>query len=585
MKNVYDLQKEWKREIPGVGGKEFDLPLRTADVRENETVTFTRSFLIPESDDGSAVLLVTDGLSGRAEILLDDDEVCVHDGLFAPFAADLSPYVKKGRRQTLTLRVLPRRTPDGEFVFGGARLVSTGKSRFDRTVPGAAPLRVRAVFTKDGVSLRAEADLANPNNYDILVFRLTDPKGRVVETRSEKPTQPQTVFSLPAPDLWEGAHDAGIYRLDAALRRDAAVLDTETITFGIRQTQLGEEGLFRLNGLKLPLNGVCLRPASSDPADADLLTELDANCVLTGSLSPDEAGLFAFDAAGIITVFSIPPEIAENEEELAGTLRRLHKHPAVCFVYCPTREISLLKRFTSTVKKYAPDLFTVGDCDLLHEDSLADAVPDLLRLNVDAAGDSAAFLELENAVASLLREHPDYRFLVFADAPECIFDRHSVHAVRPDCSQEYFSMWHEKIWHIFYNKKGVVAYVAGYLADKTDKADRTGLVTADRESRKDAFWFYRSQFSAEGFVKLCSSERTSVTKKYVDVKCYTNTPPIRMTVNGKTRKKLRCDALSESVYVFRDVKLRRKNNTIVITAASGTDSEVLFRSKSKLSKE
>ncbi len=585
MKTVYHLQKEWKREVAGIGCREFELPLRTAEFTPGEETLLSRNFCIPESDDNRKYYLILSRLSGDCRILLDGEAVGTQHSLFAPVCTELTERIVKGKRQTLQLRLTPEADPAGDLTFGDARIVGVSRSHFDRSVPAACPLNVRTVFVKEGVSLIAEAAVADPNNYDIICYRLTDPRGRTVEIRTEKPTAPRTVFSLPVPELWDGAHAAYKYTLEATLKRDAAVLDSTSVTFGVRKTELGSDGFFRLNDLKLPLGGVVLRPAREDPADAEELQALDANCVRISTLSQDERFLNFCDEQGVLVFFDVPPAMVNDEAALAGTLRLLSAHPSVCFVCCDSKDISCLNQFADAVRKYAPDLFTAGGCDLLREDSLADAVPDVLMLDVADAGDSGVFLELENRFAAVLREHPNYRFAVFAQPPECIFDRHSVHAVRPDCSQEYFSMWHEKIWHIFNNKKGVIAYFAGCLADRDEKTQRTGLLTADREGRKDAFWFYRAQFSAEGFVKLCSSERTSVTRKYVDVKCYTNTPPIRITVNGKEKKKLHCDALSESVYVFRDVKLRRKNNTIVITAASGADSEVLFRSKSKLAKE
>ena len=72
-------------------------------------------------------------------------------------------------------------------------------------------------------------------------------------------------------------------------------------------------------------------------------------------------------------------------------------------------------------------------------------------------------------------------------------------------------------------------------------------------------------------------------KKYTDIRCYTNAHDISLTVNGKPRA-LPCEEISNCVYVFRHVKLKRKNNIIVLTSGDCTDSTVIYRSKSKLKK-
>ena len=586
MNTDYAFTNDWKWEVSELADREFRLPLLLPEPPrgKDSALTFYRGFTVPESDECSAYYLRLSALSGDCEILIDGRSVARRESLYAPYAVEVTAFIEKGAAQTLTLRVRPAETPDGAFCFGGAALLGRSSSRFDPTVPAAQPLTVKTDFLENCVSVTVRAAIVNPNNYDIVRFRLIDPKGNVAEIRTEKPTAAETTFTLTAPTLWDEPRAPFRYRVEAALQRDAAVLDTAEIGFGIRRIELEKGGIFRLNELKLPLGGVTLQPEWARRADAELLSRLDANCVCLNVLTPDMRLLDVCDEQGVVVFFSLPPAFAENDAEIAGLSALFSQHPGVCFFYCPTPEMPLLKSFTSSVRRHAHDLFTAGDCKLPEEESLADIIPDVLALRISDAGDAKVFFDLENRVQELFDAHPDYRFAVIAEPPECIFDRHSVRAVRPDCSQEYFSMWHEKIWRIFYDKRSVIAFFAGPLTDAGEKSGRTGLVTADGDAKKDAFWFYRAQFSADGFVKLCSSDRTSVTGKYIDVKCYTNTPPITLTVNGKTKKKYRCDALSETVYVFRNVRLRRRNNTVVISAASGTDSEVVFRSKSKLSK-
>ncbi len=57
-----------------------------------------------------------------------------------------------------------------------------------------------------------------------------------------------------------------------------------------------------------------------------------------------------------------------------------------------------------------------------------------------------------------------------------------------------------------------------------------------------------------------------------------------LSVNGKVKKKYAPVRLSESVYLFENVKLRRKNNTLVLSCSAGTDKTEVFRSKSVLAK-
>ncbi len=134
---------------------------------------------------------------------------------------------------------------------------------------------------------------------------------------------------------------------------------------------------------------------------------------------------------------------------------------------------------------------------------------------------------------------------------------------------------------MFSTHKNTVCYFTGYLADRAPSAERTGLVLWDRSAKKDAYWFYKAKFSAADFVKLASLPAT-VTKKTVDVKCYTNARSLTLLVNGKTKKRYTPARLSENVYVFENVKLRRKKNVIELKCDAGTDTAEVFRSKSRL---
>ena len=569
MRTVYAMDAGWKRKTAEAEEQTYSLPLQTALLQPEEPAELYRVFSVPDGDNIGDFFLILEHLTAAFDVLIDGKFVAHAESLFAPVCIDISAYVVKGQQQTLSLQLQPAAAPDSAFTFGSAKIIGTHKSHFDLTVPGASPLSVQTSFTDEGVTVTVDAALVNPNNYDIVIYRLVDPAGKTVGIRTERPTAPTTVFTLPKPMLWDGVHAAYKYRLEAVLKRDAAVLDVAELSFGIRKAQLDPSGLFRLNGLKIPLGGVALLPAPADSTEMELLHTLDANCVKIFTLYPDEKLLDLCDTLGIIVFFTFSVDTADRETELAGTIKLLQSHPSVCFLCCDTRDLSLLKQFTDTVHKYAPEMLTVGGCDILDEESLSDAVPDLLLLKISETDGSAEVLELETKVTAALKAHPDYRFAVFADAPDALAQTEDAGAA--------FSVWHEKIWRIFYNKKNVVAYFAGYLTDGDTPDATPGLVCADHDGIKDAFWFYRTQFSADGFVKLCAPEHTSTTRKLIDIKCYTNTPPIRLTVNGKQKKKYKCDAISDSVYVFRNIKLRKRNNTIVISTSAGTDSEVIYR--------
>jgi beta-galactosidase len=59
-----------------------------------------------------------------------------------------------------------------------------------------------------------------------------------------------------------------------------------------------------------------------------------------------------------------------------------------------------------------------------------------------------------------------------------------------------------------------------------------GLVTYDREVRKDAFHWYRANWSSEPFVHLCSKRFVNRHDPHATIKAYANIDPVRLEVNG-----------------------------------------------------
>ena len=535
MRNIRNWTDGWKQPLFEDGEKNHSLPLVWNKEETPETLTLTRDFKIPADEKAASFYLELRFLSGKYRVLIDGAPVRELNSTFAPRLTDVTEFIKKGEAQTLTLEIAPRARPDGLFTFGGASLIGTGLSHFalNDTV---SPLTVRTVFTEAGATVLMHAEIENPNNYDVLLFRLTSPEGILIDVKSARPTDANAAFALPHPMRWDGLHADLRYRAEVMLQRDSDIIDLAQCSFGVRDFQAADNGFFTLNGLKLPMNGAFLR-GSGTKAEIDCLAALDANLVGLRSIAPDEETLNACDAMGVMVCFMFPETGDDADfEELAILTRMLSLHPSVAFLGYESRDPAYGKRFCATVKRNAQYIYTVGGCDVLEADALSDAIPDVLLLSYGVSPEKTGFNDLQKRFEEVLEAHPNYRFAVFPKAPECLTDRHSVGATRPDCSQEYFSMWHARVWEIFSTHKNTACYFTGYLNDETPKKDRSGLVTADLGEQKDAFWFYKSRFSAFDFVKLASLP-ASVTKKTVDVKCYTNAKKMTLLVNGKEKKR------------------------------------------------
>ena len=583
MRHTEILSDGWVRHMPNGELRSVSLPLRLKADEAKEKIELSRRLYVDPEDANTEFYLETRSLSGKVRVYVDNEEARVYRSRYAPRATDLTPLIRRGEEQRLRLVITPEVLSDGCFGFSQARLIGAAASHFEISDLGA-PLSVRTVFIKSGAAVTVKAEIANPNNYDVLLFRLCAPSGAVLETRAAKPTDPTAEFFLEDPKRWDGVHAAHKYRAEVILQRDADILDVTELSFGIREAGLDGDGFFTLNGVKTPLLGAAARDSLHPEQDLKALEALDANLLLLDGADPAAALTDACDETGTILFFLYPDVDGEQDlEDIRGLARMLDTHPSAAFLGCRSRDPGFLKKFCAAVRSGAQNLMTAGLSDLPQTPALSDAIPDLLILTpsqTDAAALSRLDAEFDEAVLS----HPEFRFAVFPKAPECIYERHSEGALRPDCSQEFFAAWHEQLWQIFSKHGAVSCYLTGYLTDAARDRERTGLLTYDRANAKDAFRYYKSQFTGAPYVKFASLP-DFVTRKRVALTCYTNGAAPKLTVNGKTQKHCVVSRRSPGVYRFENVKLRRRDNTFTVTCGEGTDRASLYRSKSSLKKK
>jgi beta-galactosidase len=86
-----------------------------------------------------------------------------------------------------------------------------------------------------------------------------------------------------------------------------------------------------------------------------------------------------------------------------------------------------------------------------------------------------------------------------------------------------------------------------------------GLVTADRKTRKDAFYFYKAKWTKDPFVYITSRRHTERTDPNTTVKIYSNCDSVELKVNGQS---LGSKSEKSRVFKWYDVQLKSGLNTI-----------------------
>jgi beta-galactosidase len=90
-------------------------------------------------------------------------------------------------------------------------------------------------------------------------------------------------------------------------------------------------------------------------------------------------------------------------------------------------------------------------------------------------------------------------------------------------------MWCRFVWQL--TDSASDARKEGDTPGRNDK----GLVTYDRKIKKDAYFYFRSHWSAEPTLYITSRRFTRRTDNLTDVKVYSNFPKVELLINGKSQ--------------------------------------------------
>jgi beta-galactosidase len=142
--------------------------------------------------------------------------------------------------------------------------------------------------------------------------------------------------------------------------------------------------------------------------------------------------------------------------------------------------------------------------------------------------------------------------------------------------EEWQAILHEAAWKQFKSHPYVWGTFVWNMADFTSYwrheggvlgRNTKGLVTYDRQTKKDAFYFYKANWSEEPMVYITSRRFTERTNAVTDVKVYSNVAKAELFLNGKSQGTRDNDG--NAVFIWKDIKLSPGKNQVEARAEKG----------------
>jgi len=583
-----------------------------------------RSELAVNPQPGKRYFLRFDAASLVADVYLNGNLLGEHRGGFGAFCFEVTSNLSVSGTNLLAVRVSNASEPDiaplsGDFsVYGGlyraVHLVVTDQVDFsltDHGSPGVAWLQTSVSSTQAILDVTAQiSDASQKSRSLIMVASVLDATGKRVASSEEKilttasMTVPYTLrVTMPAPHLWNGIKDPYLYQSVVELRSGDVVLDSVVQPLGLRFYRVDPDLGFFLNGQPYHLHGVDKHQDRQDKGwavseadlaeDVALIKELGATVVRCAHYQHSDYFYSLCDRAGILVWAEIPQVNAINSSakfeetsrnQLLDLMRQNVNHPSI-FVWSIFNEMDPrnsdshreLQDLRNTAHGEDPTRPVIAAT--CHSQFPAmNKIPDLLGWNIYPGWYSGS---LTNYGEILDQDRYDSRaggICISEYGAGANIAQHEDNPRQPKPGGQWHPeewqnevheaawaamktrpfVWGTFIWNIF--DFAVSSRHEGGVPGRNDK----GLVTYDRKTKKDAFYFYKANWSDEPVLYITSRRFTERTNSVTNIKIYSNAKTVELSVNGVSQGTRDNDG--NAVFVWREQKLRAGDNLIEASA-------------------
>jgi beta-galactosidase len=551
---------------------------------------YRRSFEVKAVRSDRRVFVQFDGAALRSDLWVNGRYVGRHDGGHAGFRFDITQTLRAGRNQ-LAVRVdnskIAGITPlGGDFtVFGGlyrpVSLIEVDNAHFDLKDHGGPGVYARVgELNGEAATILVQVRVANDGGKRRrvpIVLTLLDAQGRAAAIGRRSIELPPNVvgttqvrLDLARPRLWDGVRDPYLYRLVARLGDGG---DEVAVPVGVRSFRFDPERGFILNGRPYPLHGANLmhsaRPgkgtAVSDTETAEdfaILREMGSTGVRLVHFQHPQAAYDEADRLGLVAMTEIglngeaadTPEFRANAaEQLRELIAQNHNHPSVVMwglgneIYSTEPHVlSLLEELNRVAERTDPTRPTVYAHCCQADDHPKAMVTDLIAFNRYFGWYPDQKGMIGEWAARFHAAHPERPFGVseYGAGASILHQEDPPRQPVPASGwhpEQYQALYHERNWRELRDKPylwGTFVWVGFDLASAGRReGDRPGindkgLVTYDRKTRKDAFYWYKANWSDEPVLYLTSRRFTHRFDPDVEVKAYTNRGAVTLLLNG-----------------------------------------------------
>jgi len=530
---------------------------------------YTRKLEKPDTEAGTRVFLEVCGAAMSAHVTLNGKPLASHQGGYSAFRVDLTEHLRDSNELAISVdnsdndAVYPQKA---DFTFYGGlyrdvNLILVPAVHFDLSYCGAPGIKVTPVVDLQARSAQVTVETWQVGQGDVTIT--IDGQSRRVSPEGNHAT---AVFEIENVHLWDGVEDPYLYTATAEL--DSG--DRVCARFGCRHYEIHARKGFLLNGRSYPLRGVSRHQdykgvgnaltLEHHRQDMAIVRELGANTLRLAHYQHAREFYDLCDENGIIVWAEIPYITMHMKNGRENTLRQMEELVAQCYNH-PSIVVWGLSNEITAASAVNEDLLenhrllndlchrmdatrptTMANVFMLETDSPLLDIPDVNSYNLYFGWYLGELEQNEEFFDEYHSKYPD-RPIGFSEYGADANPRYqSSRPEKGDYSESYQAVYHEHMLEMIEKRPWLWAThvwnLFDFAADGRDEGgkhgeNQKGLVTFDRQTRKDAFYLYKAAWNREPMVHVCGSRYVDRAEDVTEVKVYSNADQVSLYVDGR----------------------------------------------------
>ena len=533
------------------------------------TCYYTRQLTKPATNPGDEVWLEFLGAAHTCEVMLNGEKICRHEGGYSTFRVKLEN-LKENNTLAVSVdnsdndRVYPQKA-DFTFYGGlyrGVNLIVVPASHFELGYCGTPGIKVTPV-----VNLEEKNAVVTVETWQTKAEAVTMEAAGKTQTVPSVAGYAKAEFTIENVHLWDGIDDPYLYTATATLPSG----DSVSTRFGCRKFEIDPQKGFLLNGRSYPLRGGsrhqdCKGVGNAltiehHKQDMEIIREMGCNTLRLAHYQHAQEFYDLCDEYGMVVWAEIPYITMHMGGGRANTLSQMeelvvqnYNHPSIA-VWGLSNEITAASAVNEELlenHRALNDLChkldstrptTMANVFMLEIDSPILEIPDVNSYNLYFGWYLGELEQNDEFFDEYHARYPD-RCIGFSEyGADANPQYQSPNPEKGDYSESYQAVYHEHMLNMIEARPWLWAThiwnIFDFAADGRDEGgkhgeNQKGLVTFDRQTKKDAFYLYKAHWNKrEPFVHIAGGRYVDRPEPVTEIKVYSNQTEVTLSVDGK----------------------------------------------------